>query len=130
VWMIDAPVKDRADTLAISTLFTSLEDLRVEPVPAGKNGALAEYGLTKGDVSIKVNGKNSFELLVGKETAVEGRVYMRVEGKDTAYVAPKDLRDQAAKAVKDWRDRKLSDLTATQVNKIAIKTVKGEFEVE
>ena len=129
-WLIDAPVKDRADSLAISTLFTSLESLRMDAVPAVKGGGLADYGLTKGDVSIKVNGKNSFELLVGKETAVEGKVYMRVEGKDTAYVAAKDLRDQAMKAVKDWRDRKLSDLTAAQVNKVGIKTAKGEFEAE
>ena len=130
VWMIDAPVKDRADTLAISTLFTSLEGLRMEPLPAGKAAGLADYGLTKGDVSIKVSGKDPFELLVGKETAVEGKVYMRVEGKDTAYVAAKEFRDQASKPVKDWRDRKLSDLTATQVNKVSIKAAKGEFEVE
>ena len=129
-WMIDAPVKDHADTLAISTLFTSLESLRMEPVPAGKGGGLADYGLTKGDVSIKVGGKNPFELLIGKETAIEGKVYMRVEGKDTAYVAAKDLRDQATKAVKDWRDRKLSDLTAAQVNRVIFKTAKGEFEAE
>jgi hypothetical protein len=129
-WLIEAPVKDRADTLAISTLFTSLESLRMEPVPAGKGGGLADYGLTKGDVSIKVSGKNSFELLIGKETAVEGRVYMRVEGKDAAYVASKELRDQATKGVKDWRDRKLSDLTAMQVNRLAIRTAKGEFEAE
>ena len=129
-WMIDAPVKDRADTLAISTLFTSLEGLRMEPVPEGKAAGLADYGLTKGDVSIKVGGKNPFELIVGKETAVEGKVYMRVEGRDTAYVAPKDLRDQASKGVKEWRDRKLSDITASQVNKIGIKTAKGEFEAE
>ena len=129
-WLIETPVKDRADTLAISTLFTSLELLRMDPLPTDKGGRLAEYGLTKGDVSIKVSGKNSFELLIGKETAVEGKIYMRVEGKDTAYVASKDLRDQATKSVKDWRDRKLSDLTATQVNKVGIKTAKGEFEVE
>ena len=129
-WLIEAPVKDHADSLAISTLFTSLESLRMEPLPAGKGGGLAEYGLTKGDVSIKVSGKDSFELLIGKETAVEGKVYMRVEGKDLAYVASKDLRDQATKSIKDWRDRKLSDLTATQVNKVGIKTAKGEFEAE
>ena len=34
------------------------------------------------------------------------------------------------KGVKDWRDRKLSDLTAAQVNKVGIKTAKGEFEAE
>ncbi len=129
-WLIDAPVKDRADSLAISTLFTSLESLRMDAIPSGKGGSLTDYGLTKGEVSIKVNGKNAAELLIGKETAVEGKVYMRVEGKDTAYVAAKDLRDQASKGVKEWRDHKLSDLTATQVSKVGFKTAKGEFEAE
>src|SRR5437016_1713772 len=56
-WLIETPVKDRADSLAISTLFTSLESLRMEQLPTGKGGGLAEYGLTKGDVSIKVSGR-------------------------------------------------------------------------
>ena len=129
-WLLDSPVKDRVDSLAISTLFTSLESLRMDAVPAGKGGTLETFGLTKGEVSIRLNGKNPVELLIGKDTAVEGKVYMRVEGKDTAYVAAKDLRDQGAKGAKDWRDHKLSDLTATQVNKVGIKTAKGEFEVE
>ncbi|MEQ1852629.1 MAG: DUF4340 domain-containing protein, partial [Chthoniobacteraceae bacterium] len=131
-WMIDQPVKDKADTLAISTLFTSLEGLRMDRVPGGKDGAdtLKEYGLAKGDLAIKVASKVPFELLIGKETAVEGKVYMRVEGKDLAYVAGKDLRDQASKGLKDWRDRKLSDLTATQINRLIIKTAKGEIEAE
>ena len=129
-WLIETPVKDRADSLAISTLFTSLESLRMDAIPAGKSRALADYGLTKGDVSIKVTGKAPVELLIGKETAVEGKVYMRVEGKETAYVASKDLRDQTTKGVKDWRDHKLSELTAAQVSKVGIKTAKGEFEAE
>jgi hypothetical protein len=130
-WRIESPLKDRADSLEVSTLLTSLEGLRMEPVPAGKGAeALAEYGLTKGDASIQVAGKKPFELLIGKETAVEGRVYMRLEGKDTAYVAPKDLRDQASKGLKEWRDRKLSDLTPAQVNKVIVKTGQGEVEAE
>ena len=129
-WLLESPVKDRADSTAISMLFTSLEGLSMTPVPADKGGGLADYGLTKGEVSIKLNGKNPVELLIGKETPVEGKVYMRVEGKDTAYVARKDLRDQGAKGAKDWRDHRLSDLTATQVNKVGIRTAKGEFEIE
>ncbi len=129
-WRLESPVKDRVDTLAISTLFTSLESLRMDAVRTDKGGALETFGLTKGEVSIKVNGKNPVELLIGKDAAIDGKVYMRVEGKDTAYVAGKDLRDQGAKGAKDWRDHKLSDLTATQVNRIGIKTAKGEFEIE
>lgn len=129
-WLIEAPVKDRADSMAVATLLTSLEGLRMDPVPSGKGGGLAEYGLTKGDASIKVSGKNPVELLIGKETAIEGRVYMRVEGKETAYVSSKELRDQAIKGVKDWRDRRLSDLTVSQVNRVILKTAKGEIEAE
>lgn len=130
-WMIESPVKDRADSLALSTLFTSLESLRMEPVAESGPGAqaLAEYGLTQGDAAIKAGGKKPFELLIGKETAVEGKVYVRVEGKESVFVASKDLRDQAAKGIKDWRDRRLSDLTATQVNKVVLKTGKGELEL-
>lgn len=131
-WMIESPVKDRAESLAMSTLFTSLEGLKMDAVPPGKAGTdpMQEYGLAKGDLSIKTTGENPFELLIGKETAIEGKVYMRVEGKPLAYVAGKDLRDQAAKNLKDWRDRKLSDLSATQVNKLVIKVAKGELEAE
>ena len=131
-WRIDSPVKDKADTLAISSLFTSLESLRMDRVPEGKGGseALKEFGIAKGDLSIKAGGKNPFELLIGKETAIEGKVYMRIEGKDATYVAGKDLRDQASKGLKEWRDRKLSDLTATQINKLVVKTAKGEVEAE
>ncbi len=129
-WLLESPVKDRADSTAISMFFTSLEGLRMETVKMEQGATLAGFGLTKGEVSIKLNGKNPVELLIGKETAIEGKVYMRVEGKDTAYVAGKDLRDQGAKGAKDWRDHRLSDLTATQVKQVGIKTAKGEFEVE
>lgn len=129
-WLLESPVKDRADSTAISMFFTSLEGLTMTPVPADKGGGLADYGLTKGEVSITLNGKNPVELLIGKETAIEGKVYLRVGGKDTAYVAGKDLRDQGAKGAKDWRDHRLGDLTATQVNKVRIRTAKGEFEIE
>ena len=129
-WMIDAPVKDKADTLAISSLFTSLETLRMDRLPGGGGEALKEFGLAKGDLSIKAGGKDPFELLIGKETAVEGKVYMRLEGRDAAYVAGKDLRDQVSKGLKEWRDRKLSDLTATQITKLIVKTAKGEVEAE
>ena len=131
-WRIESPVKDRADSLAVSGLFSSLEKLRMEPVVQKKGGGdlLKESGLAKGELSIKGTGATPFELLIGKDTAVEGKVYMRVEGKPDAYVAEKELRDQAAKGIKDWRDRKLSEITATQVNKIVIKTSKGEIEAE
>ena len=129
-WLLDAPVKDRVDTLAISTLFTALESLHMDVVSPSKDGGLEKFGLTKGEVSIRVNGKNPVELLIGKKTPIGEKVYMRIEGKDTAYVAPKNLYEQAVKGLREWRERRLSDLTMAQVSRVTLKTAKGEVEVE
>ena len=135
-WNIEAPVKDRADESAVATLFTTLEglDMNLRKVPAVKGRdtkeLLKELGVAKGEVSIKLGGKRPLELLIGKETAVEGKVYARIDGSDTTYVLPNDLRTQLSKGAKDWRDRKLAAVTAGEVKKVVLKTAKGEIEAE
>jgi hypothetical protein len=140
-WYLEGPVKDRAEAMNLTALFTTAESLNWSTVniPKDNREALKEYGLAKGELSVKFTGKkgldeysdrDSVEVLVGKDAAVEGRVYYRVEGVDMAFTGPKDLRDHVAKGVKDWRSRTLSDVTASQVNKLTLKTGKGELELE
>ncbi|MEK0448668.1 MAG: hypothetical protein RL088_936 [Verrucomicrobiota bacterium] len=136
VWMIETPVKDRADDGAVATLFTTLEgldmNLRKVPVPKGKDirEIQRELGVAKGEVSIKLTGEKPLELLVGKETAVDGRVYGRIDGADTMYVLPAEVRKLLIKGVKDWRDRKLTSIAAAEVQRVILKTAKGEIEAE
>lgn len=142
IWFLDAPVKDRAESATVSALFTSAEGINWNPVQGVKDEkeAMKEFGLSKGDVSIKFSGEKgldgydgkttSVEILIGKDSAIEGRVYFRINGAKTAYIGSKDLRDDAAKGIKDWRSRALSEITASQVNKLLLKTAKGEIELE
>jgi hypothetical protein len=136
VWNVESPVKDRADDEALTALFTTLEgldlDLRRVALQKGRDTkeVLKELGLTKGEVSIKLAGKKNMELLVGKDSAVEGRVYARIEGSDMPYVMSAELRKQIAKGVKDWRDRKLIGVSTAEITKVVLKTAKGEIEAE
>lgn len=136
VWMIESPVKDRADDGAVATLFTTLEgldmNLRKVPVPKGKDirEIQRELGVAKGEVSIKLIGEKPLELLVGKETAVDGRVYGRIDGADTMYVLPAEVRKLLIKGVRDWRDRKLTSIAAAEVQRVILKTAKGDIEAE
>ncbi len=133
-WMIESPVKDRADEGAVATLFTALEgldmNLRKVSVPKGKDvrELQRELGVAKGEVSIKLGGEKPLELLVGKETAVEGRVYGRIDGAETMYVLPNDMRLLLSKGIKDWRDRKLTSIATAEVQRLILKTAKGEIE--
>lgn len=133
-WLIDSPVKDRADEGTVATLFTTLEGLdmnlrKIAPSKTKKPKELQkELGISSGEVSLKLGGSKPLELLIGKDTAVEGKVYARIDGGETTYVMPSELRSQLAKGVKDWRDRKLTSVTTGEVTKVVLKTAKGEME--
>ncbi len=139
-WFIESPVKDRADEESLVKLFTTIEgldmNLRKVPAPKGKDikELHKELGVAKGDVSLKLSapdgGQKPLELLIGKETAVEGKVYARISGADAIYTLPTEILKQLSKGVKDWRDRKLAAISVSEVNKVILKTAKGEIEAE
>lgn len=133
-WFLEAPVKDRADSLAVDQLLTSAEMMRKDaelPGTGTDKGNVKEFGLGKPSVSLKLEGDaHPVEVLFGKDSAIEGKIYVRLEGSNTSYVVNNDLRNQVVKKVDDFRDRKLTELTAAQVNKVTLKTAAGEIELE
>lgn len=135
-WSIETPVKDRANDEALAKLFTTLEglDANLRKIPAAKGKDTKELnkelGITKGEVSLKLSGKKPMEIFIGKDTAVEGKVYARIDGTEGTYVMPNDLRLQLGKGSKDWRDLKLASIASAEVNKVVLKTAKGEIEAE
>ncbi|MEA3212068.1 MAG: hypothetical protein QOE70_5125 [Chthoniobacter sp.] len=135
-WRLEEPVKDRAESMAISQLFTTAESLRYDDMIGDeKKGAdkdqLKEYGLFNSETKARFSGKEkTVELVFGKDAAVEGKVYVKLEGANAAYVIGKDLKEQISKKTDEFRDRKLTDLSASQVNKLVIKTSAGEIDLE
>jgi ribosomal protein L20A (L18A) len=131
-WSLFEPVKDRADSMAISQLFTSLETLRHDAkIEPEKKDQLKEFGLDDSATKIRLSeGDKTTEILLGKDTAVEGKVYVRVDGSDTVYVVGQDLKTQLNKKIDDFRDRKLADITPQQVTKVVVKTKDGEVVLD
>jgi hypothetical protein len=136
VWRIEQPIADRADSLAINGLLTTLDSLRHDSkieIPASQQKEkLQEYGLAESDsrVQFKTEDGKLTELLLGKGSAVEGKLYARVQGSQTVFVIPDYIRTQASKKPDEFRDKKLSDTTPQQVQKLAIKTPDVDLEAE
>lgn len=135
-WKVEAPVKDRADSGTMSSLLTSIELLRSESTidNEGKGvtkDQLKEFGLadpaTK--VTLTVEGK-PVQLFIGKDTAIENKVYAMLEGAKSVEVIANNLRNDISKKADDFRDKKLSDLSLGQVKKAVVKTQAGELELE
>ncbi|MGB8354975.1 MAG: DUF4340 domain-containing protein [Chthoniobacteraceae bacterium] len=134
-WEMEAPVKDRADSMVVNQLLTAIDTLNVESsFDADGKGAgkatLSDLGLETSSVSMKLSGSDAPpEILFGKDAAVDGKMYVRLDGSKTVYVVNTDLKSQLQKKAGDFRDHKLLDMEARQVNKFDIKTQVGEIEM-
>ncbi|EDY20373.1 hypothetical protein CfE428DRAFT_2297 [Chthoniobacter flavus Ellin428] len=134
-WFLDAPIKDHADSMAINQLFTTAEALKSEEaIPTDKGDGkdmLKEFGLANSETRLTFTGGDKpVEILIGKDAAVEGKVYARVEGSKTAHIISNDLKNQISKKVDEFRDHKLTNVVTTQVDKFLLKTSTGEIELD
>ena len=133
-WLMEKPLQDHADTMAVSQLFTTAEGLRSEALASDEKGAskdqLKEFGLANSEMRVVFGGgARPVEVLLGKDAAVEGRLYARVEGSNTVHVIGHDLKAQLMKKADEFRDHRLTDIVTTQVGKLAVKTAAGEIEL-
>jgi hypothetical protein len=131
-WSLHDPVKDRADSLTMNMLLTSIDSLRAEQtIDQVTKEQIKEYGIADSQtkLTLTVDGKRR-ELIFGRDTALPSKGYAMIEGEKEVLVLPNTLRNEISKKADEFRDRKLSDLTLNQVNKAIIKTGAGEIEVE
>ena len=135
-WRIEAPFKDQADARAVQGLLARLDVWgKFETIDAkeiSKNRALLdEYGLSKAKLRLKLHGKDAPpEVVFGNDAALQGKVYVRLEGSDDVYLASQSVRNDIVKKPEEFRDRKLTDLGTAQVVRALLKTAAGEIELE
>ncbi len=135
LWYLEEPVKDRADPSVINQLFTTAEMLRHDAVIAldsngPKKAQLKEFGLYSSETRVKFGGEKPTELVLGKDAAVEGKIYAKVEGGNNAYVIPNEIKNQITKMADDFRDRRLTVLATSQINRLIVKSGAGEIELQ
>ena len=131
-WYLEDGVKDRADSTTVAQLLTGVETLHADDtIPIAKDkGKLKEFGLADSNTKVTFSGgPKETQLVFGKDAAVEGKIYVYVEGGDDAFVVGNDLKNQISKKPDDFRDRKLTDLTTQKISKVDIKSQSGELEL-
>lgn len=135
-WRLESPVKDQADSMAVENLLSDVDSwpkdatITAKEIDADKNG-LTEYGLNKPKLRLKLVGTGAPpEILFGKDAALEGKMYVRFDNSKQTYVVSQSVRKDIEKKPDDFRDKKLTDLTTSQVNRVVVKTRAGEMEME
>ncbi|MBA2586464.1 MAG: DUF4340 domain-containing protein [Chthoniobacterales bacterium] len=134
-WRIEAPFKDRADGAIVEALLADLDEWqRVDTIPAKEIEAnkdqLTEFGLSKAKLRLKFLGKEAPpEILFGKDAALEGKMYVRLENSKEAIIAGQSVRNDVAKNAEEFRDKKLTDIATGQITRAVLKVPAGEMEL-
>ena len=135
-WRLETPIKDQADGTLVENLLSDLETWQKEgaipakAVEADKN-KLTEYGLNNPKLKLKLLGQGRPpEIWFGKYAALEGRIYVRLQNSKETLLAKESVRKDIDKKPEEFRDRKLTDITAAQVHRVTLKTPAGEMELE
>lgn len=114
-WLLTRPIAYPAQTTAIEALLAALQKLTPAiRISAGElreqRGAEADYGFETPSVSLVVEaGDQRWQLLVGNKTAPGDQVFLRLVGKDGAFVTDADWLKYLPHSADDWRDTALVD---------------------
>jgi hypothetical protein len=135
-WRLEMPIKDQADNSLIENLLSNLENWQKDATISAKEieadkSKLNEYGLNKPKLRLKLLGQDRPpEIFFGKDAALEGKMYVRLEDSKETFLAAQTIRKDIEKKPEEFRDRKLTDLSTAQVSRVILKTPAGEMELE
>lgn len=135
-WRLNGAVKDQADAAVVDHLISDLESWEKDQTIPGKEmdadkNALAEFDLVKPKLRLTLHGPGQErEILFGKDAALENRMYIRFANSHDALVVRQTVENDITKKPEDFRDRKLTEISAAQGTRVILKTPAGEMEID
>lgn len=135
-WRLESPIKDLADSAMADSILFDLEDWKKDATVTAKEigsdkNKIADFGLSNPKLRLKLSGPGAPpEILFGNNAALENRMYVRLENSKDIFLTTQEIKNKISKKAEEFRDRKLTDLTANQVARVSLKTAAGEMELQ
>jgi hypothetical protein len=132
-WELESPIKDRADEAAVREILSRCAVLRKEasfPAKELDKKQLKSFGVAKPNLKLKLEGRNAPpEFLFGKGTAVDGKMYLRLEGSNNVHIVSSELRGMISQPADTFRDHRLADVEGAHVDHVSLKVPHGKIEL-
>lgn len=129
-WRLVAPVADRASPEAVDRLLMAMRFLEVrDRREAGDPATLGEYGLGAPRLRIDLRGAENIRLDLGADTPLPDEVFARIGGQKTVLRIPGTIAELARAPAQSFRDPRLTDLVADDIEKFTVRRDDGEMTV-
>ena len=127
-WRVTEPVEDRADPEAVDRLLLAARFLDVrDREPAKDPAAVPESGLAAPRVRLDLRGARDVRLDLGGPTALPGEIFARVGGQPLVLRVPDSILKPATAPAESFRDPRLTDLSADDIEKFTVQRADGEL---
>ncbi len=121
IWVLNAPVKVKADEKAVSGLLASAAKAQSEKVLAEKDVNWQEYGLDEPRFSIAlVTQDKKVEFFFGESNPAKTSCYLRVEGDHRLFLVADALKNSLDKSAFELRDKTVLAIAPGDVDRIVI----------
>lgn len=122
-WLLEAPVRARADDFEVNRLAEDLARLRAERVADEAPSDLSPYGIGGGEIALWVLGlKNPVRIRVGDENPVDGTLYARKEGENRVVLLPVSVKTLLDKKPFDFRKKDIFAFESSKVERISLRS--------
>ncbi|HEY5704129.1 MAG TPA: DUF4340 domain-containing protein [Terrimicrobiaceae bacterium] len=132
-WQLGTKSKDRADSALVERMLLAASGMRYfDRIARGElkaDSELSNYGLRNPKRTIEFDGDEKAALYLGKDAASEERVYARTSASRDVYLVGDELLKLAFRDAADFRDRRLTDLSPDQVDRVIVRRQGGEIEL-
>lgn len=137
-WRLHKPVVDKADSVKIIDLVSSVGGAEKQDFTADNVEDFAQYGLDEPAMSIKFwsdKEEGTKALLIGKaveaaEDEKPDKVYARVEGESSVFTLKDEIVEKLSLKANDLRDTTLLALKADDVTAVEIKRPEATIALE
>jgi len=128
IWLLDQPVKSKADQAAVVTLLTSAVEAQPEKVLAEKDVKWTEYGLDNPGLLVTLRTKDKdVSILFGESNPVKTSYYLRTEGDPRLFLVADTLKNSLNKSTLALRSKTVVAISPDDVDRLVV-TLEGQEE--
>ena len=126
-WRLVKPVDAPADETTVKSLLTALVDAEVQRTLDEVPADLTPFGLASPSVTVRLTLKEGTapQVLVGKNTAIGGKTYVRKGDDPKILLTASSLQFGLNKQPKDLRDKQLLTFQDDDVTRVVVKPAGG-----
>ena len=129
-WVLTAPVRTKADKLAVDSLLASITDATSEKVVLEKDVKWDDYGLDKPDFTVTVSTPDKkTDIFFGASNPAKTSYYVRVDDDPRLLLCADTLKISLNKSAFDLRDKAVVNIAPEDLEKIVISRKGKQIEL-